>query len=183
MVVISMLRGVNLGPHRRVRMEPLRATYESIGYIEPQTCLQSGNVIFKTKERDLAKIAAKIEKAVERDCGFHSDVILRTAADLRNVLATNPFARRTDVIPGQLLVTFLAASPAAEAPARVRAIKADPEELHLHGRELFVYYPNGAGRSKLTMAVMEKAVGVTGTARNWNTVGKLLEMATALEEA
>jgi len=178
-----MLRGVNLGPHRRVRMEPLRATYESIGFAEPQTCLQSGNVIFKTKERDLAKIAAKIEKAIERDCGFHSDVILRTAADLKNVLATNPFAKRGDVLPGQLLVTFLAAAPAADAPSRVAAIKADPEELHLHGRELYVYYPNGAGRSKLTMAMMEKAVGVSGTARNWNTIGKLLDMATALEAA
>ena len=183
MVLISMLRGVNLGPHRRMRMEPLRAMYESIGFLEPQTCLQSGNVIFKTKEKDLAKVAAKIEKAIERDCGFHSDVVLRTAADLQKVIAKNPFASRADIHPGKLLVTFLVGDPDREAVGRISAIKAEAEELHLLGRELYVYFRDGAGRSKLTPAIMERALKISGTARNWNTVQKLLEMATALEAA
>lgn len=179
-----MLRGVNLGPHRRISMEPLRALYESLGFRDVQTCLQSGNVVFRTGEKDLGKVARKIEQAIERHFGFHSDVVLRTAADLRSVIATNPFASREGIEPAKLHVVFLGADPEAQAATRVSAIKAEAEELHLHGRELFIYYRNGAGRSKLTMAVMEKALGNTGvTARNWNTVGKLLEMATRLEAA
>jgi uncharacterized protein (DUF1697 family) len=97
------------------------------------------------------------------------------------VVARNPFAARRDIEPSKLLVTFLASDPGQQARERVGRIKAQAEELYPHGRELYVYFPNGMGRSKLTTAVIEKALQVPGTARNWNTVAKLKEMAESLE--
>jgi uncharacterized protein (DUF1697 family) len=179
-VVISMLRGINLGT-RRVKMDALRALYESLKLRDPETCLQSGNVIFKTQERDLARLATQIEDGIERTFGFHSDVILRTPAELREVIAGNPFATRAGIDPGKLLVTFLVSDPGPQARANVLKIKADPEELRITGREHYVYFPNGQARPKLSMALVEKTVKTSGTGRNWNTVLKLLEMAETLE--
>jgi uncharacterized protein (DUF1697 family) len=175
--IVSMLRGVNLGPHRRISMDDLRAVYNSIGLKEPRTYVQSGNVVFETAQRDLPKLAAKIEKAIEQRFGFRSDVILRTAAEMRDVVARNPFAGRRGIEPNKLLVTFLASEPAPDACEKVRSIQADPEELHLLGREIFIYYTNGLARPKVSWTAIADAIKVPGTGRNWNTVVKLLEMA------
>lgn len=166
-ILISMLRGVNLGPYKRIKMDALRELYESLGFRNPQTYVQSGNVLFKTSERSIASLAKRIEVGIEKTFGFHADVIVRTTADLKSVIARNPFATRSGIEPGKLLVTFLAGDPTSEARAKIAGIKCDSEELILDGRELFVYYPNGMGRSKLTPAVMPFAFPArlaTGTA-------------------
>jgi uncharacterized protein (DUF1697 family) len=90
------------------------------------------------------------------------------------------FAARQEIHPGKLLVWFLVGAPSAEAQEKVLAIKADPEELRIDGRELYIYFPNGMARPKLSMLAVERALGITGTGRNWNTVLKLLEMAEGL---
>ena len=103
---------------------------------------------------------------------------------MKGVVARNPFARRRGIEPARLLVTFLAADPGEEARGKVRRMKAGPpEELYVDGRELYVYFPNGMGRSKLPVAAIEKALQTTGTARNWNSVSKLLELAEELESS
>jgi uncharacterized protein (DUF1697 family) len=180
-VVISMLRGVNLGPHKRIKMEDLRALYSSLKLRDEQTYLQSGNVLFKTDEHDLAGLAKRIEAAIEKKFGFRSDVILRTAGDMRSVLAKNPFAGRSDVHPSKLLVTFLASDPGEQARSNIRAMDASPEELWIDGRELYIYYPNGMARPRLSFPVIEKTLKTSGTGRNWNTVTKLLDLAEKLE--
>jgi uncharacterized protein (DUF1697 family) len=179
-VVISMLRGVNLGS-RRIKMDALRALYESLKLRDPQTYVQSGNVVFRTEERDLAQLAKRIENAIERSFGFRSDVILRTTSELRDIIARNPFAKRQGIEPSKLLVTFLASVPGQEARDKVLAIKTDPDELRIDGRELYTYFPNGMARPKLSWAVIEKALKTSGTGRNWNSVTKLLEIAERLE--
>src|SRR5271166_158926 len=108
-VVISMLRGVNVGGHNKIKMDALRDLYKSLGLRDAQTYVQSGNVAFKTDAEGLASLAKRIEDAIERKFGFRPGVTLRTAADLRDVIARNPFAKRRDVDPGKLIVTFLAA--------------------------------------------------------------------------
>lgn len=180
-VVVSMLRGVNLGPHKRVKMEELRALYKSLDLKEPQTYVQSGNVLFKTRNRDLVRLAADIEKAIERSFGFRSDVVLRSCSDLRNVVAKNPFSERKGIDPKKLLVTFLANDPGEDARTKIRQVKAEPEELWIDGRELFIYFPNGLARPKLSIPFLEKMLKTSGTGRNWNTVTKLLELAEAME--
>ena len=96
-VVISMLRGVNVGGKRKIKMEALRALYESIGLRDAQTLLQSGNVVFRTTRKDLVGLTKDIESGIERKFGFHSDVVVRTSAELRDVIARNPFAKRAGV--------------------------------------------------------------------------------------
>jgi len=180
-VLISMLRGVNLGPHNRIKMDALRAVYSSLRFEDPRTYVQSGNVIFKTKEKNSAQLARKIQVAIQNACGCSPEVILRTADEMRKAIAATPFADRPNLEPGKILVTFLAAEPPRDAEATLAKFKDYPEELHLKGRELYIYFPNGAGRSKLPWSSVEKLLGVTGTARNWNSVTNMLKMAEELE--
>ncbi len=180
-VVISMLRGVNVGPHNRIKMDALRGLYTSLKLEDPQTYVQSGNVIFRTKEKPTPELAKKIQAAIERKFKFAPEIILRTADDFRAVLAANPFDRREGVEPGKLLITFLAGAPGPEALKALELFKDHPEEIHLIGRELYIYFPNGAGKSKLPWAQVEKFLKVPGTARNLNTVMKMLAIAEQME--
>src|SRR5437588_584862 len=130
-VIISMLRGVNVAGHNMVKMDALRALYESLKLRDSHTYLQSGNVVFRTDERDLGLVARRIEDGIERRFKFRPDVIVRTTAELRDVIARNPFATRRGIEPGKLLVTFLATDPDADARAKVLRMKTDPEELSI----------------------------------------------------
>jgi len=180
-VAISMLRGINVGGHKLIKMEPLRAMYESLGLRDAQTYVQSGNVVFRTTARDLAGLAARIEIKIEQTYGFRPGVIIRTSSELREAIARNPFAGRKGLDPSRFLLTFLAEHPSPEARAKILDLKADPEELRIDGRVVYAYYPNGFGRAKLSHALIEKTLKTPGTGRNWNTVTKLLEMAEKLE--
>jgi uncharacterized protein (DUF1697 family) len=176
-VVISMLRGINVGGHHKIPMDALRDLYGSLKLRGPQTYVQSGSVVFEVEDRNLAPLAARIEQAIERKFGFRVSVILRTSAELRDAVEKNPFAGRSGIEPSKLAVTFLATRPSAEASSRLLAIETAPEELHIHGRELYTYYPNGMARPKLSWALVERTLAIPGTSRNWNTVTRLLEMA------
>jgi uncharacterized protein (DUF1697 family) len=176
-----MLRGVNVGAHNRIKMDALRDLCGSLDLLDAQTYVQSGNVVFKTKERNLSALAKKIRDSIEKKFGFAPEIILRSTSDLRDVIARNPFATMKDIEPGKLLVDFLSSEPAAEACKSVRAMKTDPEKLHIEGREMYIYFPNGAGRSKLSWSALEKILKTPGTARNWNSVTKLLAMAEKME--
>jgi uncharacterized protein (DUF1697 family) len=180
-VIISMLRGVNVGGHNRIKMEELRALYESLGLLDAQTYIQSGNVVFRTKERDLVLLTKRIEDGIERSFNFRPRVIVRTSSGLRDVIARNPFAMRTGIEPNRLLVLFLASDPDADARAKALSIKVEPEELRIHDRELYIYFTNGMARPKLSIPLIEKTLKTPGTGRNWNTVTKLLEIAERLE--
>jgi len=175
-----MFRGVNVGGHNKIKMDALRALYESLKFEDPRTYVQSGNVIFRTKEKNSTALAKKIQKGIERTFGCCPAVILRTPDELRKAIAATPFGLR-NLEPGKILVTFLAGDPDPNARATLLTLKAHPEELHLKGRELYIYFPNGAGKSKLPWSSVEKLLGTTGTARNWNSVTKMLAIAEELE--
>jgi uncharacterized protein (DUF1697 family) len=180
-VVICMLRGVNVGGHNQIKMEALRALCESLGLLDVQTYVQSGNAVFRTQERSLAALAKSIEDGIQRGFGFRPSAVLRTTSEMRAAIAKNPFAARQGIEPNKLLVTFLAAAPDAESHGNALAIKTFPEELRIDGREVYIYFPNGMARPKMSWPRIEKALKTSGTGRNWNTVTKLLEMAEALE--
>ncbi len=182
-VVISMLRAVNVGGHNKVKMEALRELYEELECRGCQTYVQSGNVIFKAKDKSLTKLAARIEEDIERKFGFHSDVILRTLPELREVITRNPFAERSGIEPGKLLVNFLAADPGEEARKKVLEVNVAPEELMINGREMFIYFPHGQGRTKLPVAAIQRILKTPATGRNWNSVTKMLEIAEAMDTA
>lgn len=180
-VLISMLRGVNVGPHNRIKMDALRALYQSLKLEDPRTYVQSGNVVFRTKEKNAPALANKIQAAIEKKLGCCPEVVLRTSEEMRKAIAANPFPERVKEEPGKVLVTFLAAVPPSDAAANLAALKKYPEELHLKGREMYIYFPNGAGKSKLPWSQVEKLLKVTGTARNWNSVLAILAIAEEME--
>jgi len=180
-VVISLLRGVNVGGANIVKMDQLRVLYDSLGLLDTRTHLQSGNAVFRTGRGGLAQLAKNIENGIERSFGFHSDVILRTPAELREVVARNPFAGRMDIHPGRLLVTFFSRAPGREHCDRLLELDFAPEELHLSEREIYIYYPHGMARPKVPPARIEKILNISGTGRNWNTVIRLLEIGEELE--
>lgn len=162
-------------------MDALRSVYESLGLEDPRTYVQSGNIIFRAKEKNLVQLAGKIQDAIEKKCKCRPEVILRTTDELRKAVSATPFADRPELEPGKILVTFLATEPPKEARANLAKFEDYPEELHLKGRELYIYFPNGAGKSKLPWSSVEKFLKVTGTARNWNSVTKMLAMAEEME--
>ncbi len=176
-VLISMLRAVNLGNHNKIKMETLRALYSSLKFDHPQTYLQSGNVIFQTSERQLDVVAKRIQSGIEKKFACRTDIILRTTAELRSVVAKNPFAKRPNIEPSKLLIAFLARDPGDAARKTLEEQKFAPEELHVSGRELYIYFPDGIGKSKLPWPRIYKILNTPGTGRNWTSVTKMLEMA------
>jgi uncharacterized protein (DUF1697 family) len=181
-VIISMLRGVNLGPHHRLNMEELRALYESLKLHEAQSYVQSGNVIFRSEERDLVALGRRIEGAIEKKFGFRPPVILRTTAELREAIAKNPFAKRRDIEPSKLLVTFLDRDPGKEIREQVLKIDTLPEELRMEGREVYIYFPNGMARPKMKWAAIERVLKTQWTGRNWTACGKCCRRRKSLKE-
>jgi uncharacterized protein (DUF1697 family) len=179
--IVALLRGVNLGGHHQIRMEALKALCISLGLKGPRTYLQSGNVVFTSRSASEA-LARRIEGAIEESCGFRPAVILRTASAMKDVVARNPFAGRPGLENAKLATVFLDCDPGHAARDVVNRIDTSPEELRACGRELYIYFPNGMGRSKLQLKRIESALKATGTARNWNTVTKLLEIAESLEK-
>ncbi len=179
-VVVSMLRGVNLAKHNRMKMEDLRAVYESLKLTDPRTYVQSGNVVFRTREQNLDSLARRIETGVEKTFGFRPDVILRTSSEMRDVIARNPFASRQGIEPNKLLVTFLAGDPDPEAREKLLQIDTGEEEFRVDGRQVYIYYTNGLARPKISWVAIARALKTSGTGRNWNTVTKLLELAETL---
>jgi uncharacterized protein (DUF1697 family) len=180
-VFISMLRGVNVGAHNRIKMDALRSVYEALQLEGPRTYVQSGNVIFRAEEKNVERLAAKIQDAIEKTFKFRPAIILRTVDELRQAIAATPFSSRRNLHPGKILVTFLADHPPSEAAAKLATLKSYPEEIHLIGRELYIYFPDGAGRSKLPWSQVEKLLKVNGTARNWNSVMAMYQLGAEME--
>ena len=173
----ALLRGVNVGAHNKIAMPALRELFAELGCEDVATYVQSGNVVF-TSRRGAAPLRRMIEAALEREFGIRPAVLLRTEAELRKLVAANPYADRVDD-PRRLHVIFLDAAPDR---GRVRALDGDefaPDEFRLVGRDVFAFYPRGYARTKLTNATFEKRFGVTATSRNWRTVTKLAELAAA----
>src|SRR5258708_36513854 len=140
-VVISLLRGINVGGHHMTKMDALRALYDSLGLRGAQTYVQSGNVVFKTQERDLIRLGKKIEGAIERTFGFRPAVIVRTPSELKGAIARNPFAKRRQIEPHRLIVAFLAGLPDPEA--RNKALHLNPQTApsSLAHRTSYTYFP------------------------------------------
>ena len=181
-VYVSMLRAVNVGGTSRIKMDALRAVYESIGLKDVRTLLQSGNVVFRSSLKDREGLVKRITQELERQLELHADVIVRTVAELADIVERGPvLSRHAD--SSKLLVMFLSGVPDAAAQAALGKWHKGPEMLEMRGPEIYLYYPEGVGRSKLSGAVIEDKLNTSGTARNWNTLQKLLETARALEGA
>jgi uncharacterized protein (DUF1697 family) len=174
---IVLLRGVNLAGRNRVAMPKLRAALEDAGFEDVTTYIASGNVVLSSR-KSTPRVAADIEELVAERFGLDVAVLVRTRAELARVVERNPF-ERVAKDPRRLLVTFLAEAPKAAVLKELEALAVGGERIALIGRELYAWHPDGIGRSKLAARLAGKGLGVLGTARNWATVKKLLELANA----
>ena len=169
-----MLRGVNVGGNNIIRMAELRDLCCELGLIEPETLVQSGNIVFRAPKLSTAKVATAVSDGIQGKLGFRPETVVRTVDELQRTIERNPFAGRMEEINGsRLLVIFFGREPAA-LPALTTQTT---EEVHFLGKELYVYYPEGMGSSKLGQQLDRLLKASVPTARNWNTVTKLLEMA------
>ena len=176
MLAVAFLRAVNVGGTAKIAMAELKALAEDIGLADPKTLLQSGNLVFEAGDRSAAAIEDLLEREVAKRLAVETDIMVRTARELNAAMERNPFPKEAKSDPGRLHVHFLKSPVAAAAVASLsRAIKGR-EVVKGTGREIFIYFPDGAGTSKLTNAVIERHLGARSTARNWNTVTKLSEM-------
>jgi len=169
---VALLRGINVGGNQMIAMAELRAALGEMGLADVRTLLQSGNVVFRARARGPARLEALLEKTAGTRFGFSPDFHVRTADEWRAVVEANPFRREAQSDPGHLLVTFFKAPLDQERVRKLQAAITGPEIARADGRQLYMTFPDGIGSSKAAVLV-DKMLGVRGTARNWNTVMKL----------
>jgi uncharacterized protein (DUF1697 family) len=173
---LALLRGINVAGHNKLAMPALRELVTALGHTDVRTHLNTGNVVFTARRRGADALAAEIADAITETLGLTVPVQLRTAAELTEIVANGPFAGRTEN-PAQLLVTFLAEPPDADAVAAARTVAAEAEELTVLGREAYLFCPNGYGRTKLSNAFLERKFRTLATTRNLAVVTALQALA------
>jgi len=166
---VALLRGINVGGKSTVSMAKLKATFEALGFDDVVTYINSGNVVFEGSK----PAAATIEKRIAKDFGRDVSILLRTPAELKRVEKENPFPKAE---PKRLHVYFLSGKSSAKAVAALDPDRSPSDAFEVAGREVYLHTPDGIGRSKLTIDYFERTLGVRATARNWNTVTKLIEL-------
>jgi uncharacterized protein (DUF1697 family) len=172
---IALLRGINIGPNKRVPMPRLRELLTEHGYEDVKTYVASGNVVLTSKASP-RKLEKELEKLIEDEWGFDVAVIVRTRDELADVIEREPFGKIVDN-PKFLQVSFLSGEPDKENAKKINDACVEPEQVVIDGREIYAWHPDGIGRSDLAKLLATKKLGVTVTARNWRTVLALLALA------
>jgi uncharacterized protein (DUF1697 family) len=168
----AFLRAVNVAG-KQVSMSALKAMLSELGFDNAQSLLQSGNLVFDARQGRPAELEALLESQTERRLSIRTEYFIRDGKELVRVIAGNPFRREAQDDPARLVVVFLKKAPVAKDVAALQSGIKGPEVIETSGRHLYITYPDGQGRSKLTNAVIEKTLNTRGTARNWNTVLKV----------
>ena len=170
---IALLRGINVGGHKKVSMSDLRRFLEELGFKDVRSILQSGNLVFRGSARTAAGLERLLEIQAQRRLDLHTAFLVRTAKEWKSVITGNPFPDEAESDPGHLVVIFLKDRPSAKGLKGLQAKIKGPEMIHLEGRQLYIVYRAGIARSRLTNKLIEDELGTRGTGRNWNTVLKL----------
>lgn len=176
MIYLSLLRGINVGGNKRIKMEKLRQCFEALGFEQVQTFIQSGNVIFKTNKVSPTTLSKKIEIQLLEEFGLRVSVVTRTADELRRTVEDNPFLKERGIDPEKLHVMFLSDTPSPDAIEKLKQRPIAPDCFHLLRKEIYLYLPNGVSGSKLMKSPLDRALSVVTTMRNWNTVNALHQM-------
>jgi uncharacterized protein (DUF1697 family) len=172
-----MLRGINVGAHRKIRMADLKRLYEECGFKEIVTYIQSGNVLFKTEmDVDRAILTQQIEKVIAAHYPFIVPVLIRTQTDFDNVLITNPFLQNADLDVKNIYITFLESLPNPLLVAKIQDLDYAPEQWVILEKEVYIYTCD-YGKTKLSNSFFENKLKVKATTRNWNTVQQLMALA------
>jgi uncharacterized protein (DUF1697 family) len=175
---ISLLRGVNMAGHNKIKMTDLSALYDKLGFEGAETFIQSGNVIScKPENLTVPEMTIVIEEAILKNFKYSIPVIIRSNEELSEVISINPFLEEENFNPEKLAVIFLHEKPSKEQIEKVKNVNYPPDKFKITGKEIFIYCPNGFGKSKIYTGFFENKMKVTGTGRNWNTINSLLTIA------
>ncbi len=176
---IALLRGINVGGHKQVAMSDLRGFLAELGFDDVRSLLQSGNLVFRGNARTGAGLERLLEVQAEKRLDLRTTFLVRTAKEWKVVIAHNPFRDAAESDPGHLVVMFLKDAPHVNALKALQDAIKGPEIIRAEGRQLYIVYPAGIARSRLTINLIEDKFGTCGTGRNWNTVLKLAVLAEA----
>jgi uncharacterized protein (DUF1697 family) len=176
MVYVSLLRGINVGGHKRIKMDKLRQSFEALGFEEVKTFIQSGNVVFKTGKLSTTTLSKNIEGRILDDFGFSVSVVTRTADEMRERVEKNPFLRERGIDPEKLHVVFLSEAPASDALKKFADLAIPPDQSRCVGKEIYLYLPNGVAQSFWMKTPIDRLLSVVTTTRNWKTVNTLHQM-------
>ena len=172
---VGLLRGINVGGNKMVSMAELREMIAALGFSDVKTLLQSGNVVFRGPATAPAKLEAQLEAALEKRFEMNVDFHVRTADEWKAIVKANPFTAEALKDPGHLLVSCYKAPLDKASVKALQAAITGPEIVKSDGRHLYMVFPEGIGNSKAPVLV-DRTLAVKGTARNWNTVQKLLAL-------
>lgn len=172
---IALLRGINVGTQKRIKMVDLKSMFESLNFKNVKTYIQSGNVIFDYDPSDTIKLADQIERKISETFGFLVKTIIRTDEELRNIVNNNPFVKGPNIEFDKLHVTFMLDKPEPSTVSFLDVKKEETENFLIISREVYLYCPNGYGRTKLTNAMFEKKLKIFATTRNWKTINNIVE--------
>jgi uncharacterized protein (DUF1697 family) len=173
---IALLRGINLGGHKIVKMEQLRKTFADIGFEDVKTYIQSGNVVFKSSRQSCESLAKRIEEKVLSQFGFPAATVVKTAEEIGAVIKNNPLLKEKGIDVAKLHVTFLSCAPEKSLVKTLDAFTAAPDKFRCSSQAIYLHCPNGYHETKLGNNVLMKMLKVGTTTRNWKTVNQLYEM-------
>jgi len=173
---VAMLRGVNVTGHNSIKMEQLRELCDRLGFQKVETYVQSGNIVFQTKTENPARLSKRMSESILDSFGFQASVIVRTSKEMENVVANNPFLKEKDVDSSKLHVTFLRDIAQGSSLKTLEKLATSQDRFYPASREIYLYCPEGYGRTTLSNNAIEKALSVTATTRNWRTTKTLLDM-------
>jgi uncharacterized protein (DUF1697 family) len=172
---VAWVRGINVGGRAKLSMATLRETASNLQLEHVQTYLQSGNLLFQAAPGRRRGLADELEVALHSSAGLDARVILRTKDELAKIVAGNPFLPG-DLPGNKMHVAFLAGTPKRDRIRSLDPNRSPPDEFQVRGKDIYLSYPGGSGRSKLTIDYFERSLALAATARNWNTVTKVLDL-------
>jgi uncharacterized protein (DUF1697 family) len=174
---ISMLRGINVGGHKKIKMDILKQLYVELGYTNVQTYIQSGNVIFQTQDSDTVDLVKRITKHLLEVTGLEVPVLVLKLDEMKRIIENNPFLFDSSKNPTSFHVTFLSAIPDTTSVEKMRLTNYGADQFEQLDKVIYVYCPTGYGTTKLTNTFFENKLKVTATTRNWKTVNELVRLA------
>ncbi len=172
---VALLRGINVGGHKLIKMDRLREAFEGLGFADVATYVQSGNAVFKAAKAEQG-LPKRIEEMLLRQFGMTVPVMVRTSEEMGETVKSNPFLKEKSVDTATLHVSFLSGVPQTTAVQGLDTIATGPDRFRCSGQEIYLHCPNGFAGTKLSINLFEKMLSVGATTRNWNTVTRLYEM-------
>lgn len=176
-IYISFLRGINVSGKNRIKIDELKDLYEAIGFRNIKTYIQSGNVIFTSKEQNIDDRGTAIKEQIRAKYGYNVEVFVRTPSELKKIIDSAPVADK-DI--SKFHVTFLSSVPSVSQLENIMKKKSETEFILIDKKTVYLYCPDGYGKTKLSNNFLEKKLNVSATTRNWKTVNKLIELAANL---